>query len=191
MDDWRPKNLILILAREFASKLAVPMLIVDDTDRVVFFNEAAEELLGTTFAEAAQLDYDGWLELNTVEQVVPNGLTVQQLDTQIRVGRAMRQLLPAQREVLRMHDLEGMNERDIAAELGKAKTPTHNQLHRARAALARAIERTWDEPYDLMEEVTGTAGPVTPAAADLLARLFGNNPEDYEQWSDLTGRKEA
>jgi PAS domain-containing protein len=91
MDDWRPKNLILILAREFASKLAVPMLIVDDTDRVVFFNEAAEELLGTTFAEAAQLDYDGWLELMGAEDLdgKPLGIREWPAALAIQAGRAV------------------------------------------------------------------------------------------------------
>jgi PAS domain-containing protein len=60
MQEWRPKNLTLILAREFASKLAIPMLMIDHDGSLAFFNEPAEELLGITFAEAADLSADDW-----------------------------------------------------------------------------------------------------------------------------------
>jgi PAS domain-containing protein len=55
----RTKHLVLILAREFASNLATPTLIADDQGRVVFYNEAAEEVIGTTFAEAGETPLDG------------------------------------------------------------------------------------------------------------------------------------
>src|SRR5438128_10401877 len=91
MDDWRPKNLILILAREFASKLAIPMLIIDGEDRVVFFNEAAEELLGTTFAEATQLDAEGWTALRGAEDLEGRPLGVREWPAALAVqaGRAV------------------------------------------------------------------------------------------------------
>jgi PAS domain S-box-containing protein len=54
----RTKHLVLILAREFASNLSTPTLIADDKGRVVYFNEAAEEVIGTTFAEAGELPLD-------------------------------------------------------------------------------------------------------------------------------------
>lgn len=58
MGERRPKHLVLILAREFASNLATPTLIADDQGRVVYFNEAAEEVIGTTFAEAGERPLD-------------------------------------------------------------------------------------------------------------------------------------
>jgi PAS domain S-box-containing protein len=54
----RPKHLILILAREFASNLATPTLIVDSEGTLIFFNEAAEEILGRTFSEIGELSID-------------------------------------------------------------------------------------------------------------------------------------
>jgi PAS domain S-box-containing protein len=54
----RSKHLVLILAREFASNLATPMLIVDGEGMLVFFNEAAEEVLGGTFAELGEMTID-------------------------------------------------------------------------------------------------------------------------------------
>ena len=58
----RPKHLVLILAREFASNLATPMLIADASGRLVFFNEAAESLLGKSFAEAGEMSFEEWSE---------------------------------------------------------------------------------------------------------------------------------
>jgi PAS domain S-box-containing protein len=60
VDRRRPKHLVLILAREFASNLATPMLIVDADRRLVFFNEAAEEVVGHPFAEVGELPIDEW-----------------------------------------------------------------------------------------------------------------------------------
>ena len=46
---------MLIVAREFAAQLAVPVLISDAEGRLVYFNEAAEEVVGQSFAEAGEL----------------------------------------------------------------------------------------------------------------------------------------
>lgn len=52
MSDSAPqRNLILILARNFASRLATAVFLVDGEGRVIFFNEAAERLLGQRFIE--------------------------------------------------------------------------------------------------------------------------------------------
>jgi PAS domain S-box-containing protein len=56
----RQKHLVLILAREFASNLATSTLITDDRGRLVFFNEAAEEIVGATFAEVGEIPLDEW-----------------------------------------------------------------------------------------------------------------------------------
>jgi PAS domain S-box-containing protein len=45
------RNLILILARNFASRLATAVFLVDAEGRVIYFNEAAERLLGQRFVE--------------------------------------------------------------------------------------------------------------------------------------------
>jgi PAS domain-containing protein len=52
MPDPSPqRNLILILARNFASRLATAVFLVDAEGSVIFFNEAAERLLGQRFIE--------------------------------------------------------------------------------------------------------------------------------------------
>lgn len=54
----RSKHLVLILAREFASNLATPTLITDERGWVVFYNEAAEDIFGRSFAEAGEMPLD-------------------------------------------------------------------------------------------------------------------------------------
>ena len=56
----RHKHLVLILAREFASNLATPTLIADDKGRLVFYNEAAEAVVGGPFAEAGEMPLEEW-----------------------------------------------------------------------------------------------------------------------------------
>jgi PAS domain-containing protein len=58
----RHKHLVLILARELASNLATPTLIADADGTLVFYNEAAEAVIGRTFAEAGELPVEEWSE---------------------------------------------------------------------------------------------------------------------------------
>jgi len=59
---WEPrqKDLVLILARDVAARLATPMFVVDADGTLVFFNEAAEAVLGQTFADAGEMPVDEW-----------------------------------------------------------------------------------------------------------------------------------
>jgi len=56
----RSKHLVLILAREFVSNLATPTAIADETGQLVFYNEAAEQLVGMPFAEVGEVGMDEW-----------------------------------------------------------------------------------------------------------------------------------
>jgi PAS domain-containing protein len=56
----RQKHLVLILAREFASNLATGTLITDDRGWLVYYNEAAEEFFGISFAEAGEMPLEDW-----------------------------------------------------------------------------------------------------------------------------------
>jgi PAS domain-containing protein len=49
------KSLPLILARELASNLSTPMFLLDATGMLVFLNDAAELLVGRTFAELGEI----------------------------------------------------------------------------------------------------------------------------------------
>jgi PAS domain-containing protein len=54
------RNLILILARDLTSRLATPAFVVDHEGTLVYFNEAAEPVLGRTYAEAGELRAGAW-----------------------------------------------------------------------------------------------------------------------------------
>jgi PAS domain-containing protein len=56
----RYKHLVLILARELASNLATPTAIADDEGMLVFYNEAAEGIVGQPFSEAGEMAMDEW-----------------------------------------------------------------------------------------------------------------------------------
>src|SRR5215470_17260171 len=59
-DDSMQRNLILILARDLTSRLANPAAVVDAEGTLVYFNEAAEPVLGRTYAEAGELRAREW-----------------------------------------------------------------------------------------------------------------------------------
>jgi PAS domain-containing protein len=61
VDRERQKHLALILAREFASSLSTPTLIADARGYLVFYNEAAEAVVGTPFAETHEMPLDDWI----------------------------------------------------------------------------------------------------------------------------------
>ena len=60
MASVRPKHLVLILAREFASNLATPTLITDERGWLVYYNEAAEDVVGQSFAESGEMPMEVW-----------------------------------------------------------------------------------------------------------------------------------
>jgi PAS domain-containing protein len=57
----RQKHLALILAREFASRLSTPTLIADARGYLVYYNEAAELVVGRRFSEAGESPLEEWL----------------------------------------------------------------------------------------------------------------------------------
>lgn len=74
-----PKSLPLILARELAANLATPMFLIDATGVLVFFNEAAELLIGRSFGELGEVsatDFGAVLELRE-----PDGAPLRRRDT--------------------------------------------------------------------------------------------------------------
>jgi PAS domain-containing protein len=54
----KARSLVLILAKDLASRLATPTLVVDADGVLVYFNEAAESVLGTTYADSGLHDYE-------------------------------------------------------------------------------------------------------------------------------------
>lgn len=64
------KQLLLILAREFTANLSTPSLIADAEGTLVFYNEAAEAVVGKRFSEIGELPLEDWL--STFEPRTPD-----------------------------------------------------------------------------------------------------------------------
>ncbi len=58
--DSGQKPVVLILARELAANVATPMLVLDRKGTLVFFNEPAEVILGSTFADTGEIPVEDW-----------------------------------------------------------------------------------------------------------------------------------
>ena len=58
-----PRSLPLILARELASNLATPMFLLDGEGTLVFYNEAAEVMLGKTYSEVGPVTANDFGEM--------------------------------------------------------------------------------------------------------------------------------
>jgi len=54
------KPIELILMRQLASTLAVPIFLVDAVGTLAFFNEPAERVLGRRFEETGEMPLDEW-----------------------------------------------------------------------------------------------------------------------------------
>lgn len=70
MAESSPKNLALILSRQLASNLASAMFLVDAEGDLVFYNEAAADLIGRTFDQLGQMsawDWGAMLQLQDLE----------------------------------------------------------------------------------------------------------------------------
>ena len=57
------REIELILMRQLASYLSMPILIVDPEGNLVFFNEAAEPILGRRFEETGEIRRGTWSAL--------------------------------------------------------------------------------------------------------------------------------
>jgi PAS domain-containing protein len=75
----RPKSLVLLLAREFASNLATPIYVTDSESTLVYFNEPAERIGGRSFAEAAEMSIRQWAELLRLRNVDGTSLPLREM----------------------------------------------------------------------------------------------------------------
>jgi len=60
------KAIQMILARQLASCVAMPILLVDTEGTLIFYNEPAEEILNRRFEETGEIPADEWNRLVTV-----------------------------------------------------------------------------------------------------------------------------
>src|SRR3954452_11891219 len=71
-------DLVLIVARSFATKLATPTLIADARGDLVYFNEPAAELLGRSYLDVGKLPASRWQELFKPRTLDEQPLTAEQ-----------------------------------------------------------------------------------------------------------------
>jgi PAS domain-containing protein len=98
----RHKHLAIIIARELATQLATATFIADADGELVFYNEAAEEILGRRFAEAGSINASEWSALFNVEDLDGTPLSLEQLPG----GVALTKGRPAHRRI-RLTGLNG------------------------------------------------------------------------------------
>ena len=84
----RQKSLALIRAREIATNLAIPMVVLDAEGTIVFYNRAAETFFGQPFEEAGELTNDAWAASFTPED--ENGERIRMRDLPAGVALTAR-----------------------------------------------------------------------------------------------------
>jgi PAS domain-containing protein len=90
------RSLPLILARELASNLATPMFLIDAEGTLAFYNEAAELMLGKTYAEIGAITAN---EFGTMLEMADlDGTPLRRRDSP--AGVAFYQREPAHRKLL-------------------------------------------------------------------------------------------
>jgi len=104
----RPKDLVLIDARAFAERLSTAAFITDGLGKLVFYNEAAEQLIGLSFSEAGEMPAEEWGSLFTIRNV--DGSPMELLD--MPGGKALIEHKPAHGR-MRIKPLDGSPDRTI------------------------------------------------------------------------------
>lgn len=127
----RQKNLVLILARELASKLATPMFVADADGKLVFYNEPAEDIIGRSFSEAGEMDADQWSELFEIRTLEGKPITLEENPA----GIALVNRRPAHGS-LRIRGLDGVE---------RALSVTGLPLFAHTAELVGVVAIFWEE----------------------------------------------
>ena len=112
-------HIALILARELATQLATATFIADGDGELVFYNEAAEEILGRTFAEAGSMPATEWNSLFAIEDLEGTPLPVERNPGWI----ALAERRPAHAR-LRLVGLDGVRRQISATALPLFSSPT-------------------------------------------------------------------
>jgi PAS domain-containing protein len=73
------RNLLLILAKDLSSRLATPVVVVDHEGNLLYFNEAAEPVLGVPWAEVGFMPADKWPMLFQPRGERGHPLTIEEL----------------------------------------------------------------------------------------------------------------
>jgi PAS domain-containing protein len=99
-------HLVLILARDFASRLATPVFLVDVRGTVIYFNEAAERVLGRRYIEGGGMEAEEWSTVFAPSDDDGNPIELNALP----LGVAILERHPDHR-MLRIHSADGTQRR--------------------------------------------------------------------------------
>lgn len=105
-DQAAQHHLVLILARDFASRLSTPVFLVDAVGSVIYFNEAAERVLGRRFMEGGGMDAAEWSTAFAPSDDDGNPIGLNELP----LGVAILERRPDHR-MLRIRSVEGTERR--------------------------------------------------------------------------------
>lgn len=79
MATGQQRALVLIVARELASNLATPMFLIDAAGDLVFYNDAAEKIIGKPFSEVGTISSIAWGKM--LKLAKPDGTRLRVRDT--------------------------------------------------------------------------------------------------------------
>lgn len=82
----QPKPVQIILARQLASSLAMPIFIVDTEGTLVFFNECAERILGQRFEETGELPDTEWTALFAIADEDRQPIAMEERPTMLAIS---------------------------------------------------------------------------------------------------------
>lgn len=120
------KEIELILARQLASYLVMPIFIVDPPGTLIYYNEPAEAILGRRFEETGEMPVDVWSTLFKPTDEAGNTLDPDSLPLVI----ALRDQSPAHREFW----IEGLD--GVRRKIQVTAFPINGQAERYLGALA-------------------------------------------------------
>jgi len=80
------KDLTLILARDLASKLATPTFVVNPEGTLLYYNEPAERVLGTRYAETGEMPQEEWSSVFSPVDADGNQVPVEELPLSIALA---------------------------------------------------------------------------------------------------------
>ena len=79
------KPVQVILARQLASSMAMPIFIVDPAGTLIFYNEPAERLLDQRFEETGEMRADEWSVLFAVADEEHHPIAVEERPTMLAI----------------------------------------------------------------------------------------------------------
>jgi PAS domain S-box-containing protein len=124
----------LILVRHLASSLTTPLFLVDQAGTMVFYNEAAERVLGRRYDEAGEMSFEEWTSVFATRDEEGRPLSADDLP----LVQALRTRRPAHARF----DITGLDGSARTLEVSAFPIEAHGQQHLGAVALF------WESPRE-------------------------------------------